>query len=241
MAPWISLALMILAGLGLVLRHDMLPVIGFDLGVASAAVAIAGLLVFSGRSEASMDEPARPVRNLHQPIIVSCLAALLFAAYTYSDVAIAFVTGKNTEPSSVANVRSGLPSRAQKNPRGRVALRLKRQADGLFSARARLNGSPTHLTVDTGAATLVLSAEDARRAGIDVKNLSFTVPVQTASGTVYAAPAQLERVFVGPLGAANVAALIAKPGRLDFSVLGMSFLKRLRSYEIQGNHLTLEG
>ncbi len=235
MAPWISLILMVLAGLGLVLRHDLLPVVGFDLGLASAAVAIAGLLMFSGRSDATPEDPAQPSNAWRAPMITATLGLFIFASYTFSNQIAGLLSGSTVELKPMANKITA------PKPNGRVALSLKRQANGLFSARARVNGSATELTIDTGAATIVLSAEDARRAGFNIANLSFTVPVQTANGTVYAAPAQLERVFVGPLGAADVAALIAKPGRLEFSLLGMSFLKRLRSYEIKGNHLTLEG
>lgn len=244
MAPWISLAMMVLAGLGLVLRHDMLPVIGFDLGIASAAVGIAGLLMFAGRTdglgqESGMGEAPTSLLDANNrlvgPLVVATLAVILFAGYTFSGAIISSVTGAGDKSTAVKTLV------LTPRPRGRAALRLKRQSNGLFQARALVNGSATHLTIDTGAATVVLSAEDARRAGISVDTLSFTVPVKTSGGTVYTAPAQLERVFVGPLGAANVAALVAKPGRLEFSLLGMSFLKRLRSYDLQENHLTLEG
>lgn len=235
MAPWISLALMVLAGLGLVLRHDLLPVIGFDLGIASAAVAIAGLLMFSGRDDSTSEDPNRRSMNWHQPMITATLALIVFAGYTFSNQVLELVSPSQSGLKPIAAERK--PTK----PTGRVALSLKRQSNGLFSARGRVNGSPTELTIDTGATTVVLSAEDARRAGINLADLAYTVPVQTGNGTVYAAPAQLERIFVGPLGAADVEALIAKPGRLEFSLLGMSFLKRLRSYRVQGNHMTLEG
>ena len=39
----------------------------------------------------------------------------------------------------------------------------------------------------------------------------------------------------------GVDALIAKPGALKESLLGMSFLRRLRSYEFSGDFLTMRG
>jgi aspartyl protease family protein len=39
----------------------------------------------------------------------------------------------------------------------------------------------------------------------------------------------------------DVEALVAKPGNLKESLLGMSFLRRLRSYEFSGDFLTLRG
>ena len=43
------------------------------------------------------------------------------------------------------------------------------------------------------------------------------------------------------LKAPLVEALVAKPGTLNENLLGMSFLKRLRSYEFSGDFLTLRG
>jgi aspartyl protease family protein len=51
----------------------------------------------------------------------------------------------------------------------------------------------------------------------------------------------LEDVAIGPLDRTRVEALIAQPGALSQSLLGMSFLSRLRSYEFSGDYLTLRG
>ena len=97
------------------------------------------------------------------------------------------------------------------------------------------------LLVDTGASTVVLKPADAARIGIDTSALSFTTPVSTANGTTYAAPVRLKSVSVGPLEVRDVEALVAQPGALNENLLGMSFLKRLRSYEFTGDFLTLRG
>ena len=67
------------------------------------------------------------------------------------------------------------------------------------------------------------------------------MPVQTANGRAYAARVRLERVAVGPLARRNVEALITPPGSMSKSLLGMSFLSRLRSYEFTGDVLMLRG
>jgi aspartyl protease family protein len=56
-----------------------------------------------------------------------------------------------------------------------------------------------------------------------------------------AARVRLDRVGIGPLDRTKVEALVAKPGALTQSLLGMSFLSRLRSYEFSGDFLTLRG
>ncbi len=95
------------------------------------------------------------------------------------------------------------------------------------------------MVVDTGASTIVLNPSDAARAGIKVEGLRYSVPVQTANGTSFAARVRLKNVSIGPVSINNVDALIAKRGALRESLLGMSFLSRLRSYEFSGDFLTL--
>ena len=87
----------------------------------------------------------------------------------------------------------------------------------------------------------MLRPEDAKKAGIDVSKLSFTVPVMTANGRTVAARVRLDSVAIGPLQREDVDALVAEPKALTESLLGMSFLGRLRSYEFSGDFLTLRG
>jgi len=97
------------------------------------------------------------------------------------------------------------------------------------------------LLVDTGATTVVLKPADAERIGVDTGDLSYTVPVQTANGTTYAAPVRLRSLAIGPLEVNDVNALVAPAGSLKENLLGMSFLRRLRSYEFSKDYLTLRG
>lgn len=122
---------------------------------------------------------------------------------------------------------------------GERAVRVRRRPDGHFMARVEVNGAPVTMLVDTGASTVVLKPADAERAGIEVKNLSFSVPVQTANGTTFAAPVRLRSITIGGIEVRDVETLVSKPGNLKESLLGMTFLKRLRSYEFAGEFLTL--
>ena len=95
--------------------------------------------------------------------------------------------------------------------------------------------------VDTGASSVVLKPADAERAGVDLDKLSYTVAVDTANGMTYAAAVRLRTLAVGPLVVRNVDALVARPGSVKENLLGMSFLRRLRSYEFAKDYLTLRG
>jgi aspartyl protease family protein len=118
---------------------------------------------------------------------------------------------------------------------------VRRRFDGHFSVRATVNGEAMLLLVDTGATTVVLKPADAARAGVATRELSYTVPVQTANGLTYAAPVHLRTISIGPLVVHNVDALVARPGSVNENLLGMSFLMRLRSYEFSKDFLTLRG
>jgi aspartyl protease family protein len=121
------------------------------------------------------------------------------------------------------------------------AVRIKRLWTGHFVADARIKGKAVEMIVDTGASTVVLRNEDAKKLGINMRSLHYTVPVQTANGSSYAARVELDSIFIGKVGLKDVEALIAKPGSLHQSLLGMSFLSRLRSYEFAGEYLELRG
>ena len=124
---------------------------------------------------------------------------------------------------------------------GLTEVKIRRRLDGHFTAAVDVNGAEVSMIVDTGASSIVLTPEDARRAGFNPDELSYRVPVLTANGRTVAARVRLNEVSIGPLDRTEVDALIAQPGALTQSLLGMSFLSRLRSYEFSGDFLTLRG
>jgi aspartyl protease family protein len=112
-------------------------------------------------------------------------------------------------------------------------------ADGHFLISGSVDGRPVTFVADTGATTVLLSYEDARHAGIDVESLRFRAPVQTANGLAMAAPYRIASLATGEISRSNVQALIAQPGLINTSLLGMSFLSRLSSFEVRGDRLIL--
>ncbi|HEY8194360.1 MAG TPA: TIGR02281 family clan AA aspartic protease [Hyphomicrobium sp.] len=121
---------------------------------------------------------------------------------------------------------------------GPASVRIRKTADG-FLANSDVNGQAMPLLVDSGAATIVLRQSDAEKAGIDVRRLTFDTPLKTANGTSYLATVRLKSVQIGQLAVDDVEALVAKPGALNENLLGMSFLRRLASYQIAGDFITL--
>ena len=100
--------------------------------------------------------------------------------------------------------------------------------------------APADLLIDTGAALSMLRQSDAEKAGIDINALDISASrskPQTAQ--TYAAPVRVRSLSVGPIHVEGIEALVAEPGSLNESLLGMSFLRRLRSYEVTGDFMTL--
>lgn len=116
---------------------------------------------------------------------------------------------------------------------------IHRGMGGHFQAPATVNGQPVSMLVDTGASAVVLSFDDAERLGIDPRNLAYTINVQTANGRAVAAPVRLEEVAIGPITRRDVRAMVTERGRLEQSLLGMSFLSTLSSLQIRTDELRL--
>jgi aspartyl protease family protein len=163
----------------------------------------------------------------------TAIALVLVAGYSYRDELgrIAFrIAGELSPPGSSLAV--------EQRQAGERAVRIRKRGDGHFVARVSVDGTSVSMLVDTGASTVVLRQSDARLLGVDTRTLRYTVPVQTANGLAYAAHARLHEVAIGSISVRNVDALVAQPGVLKESLLGMSFLSRLRSYEFAGEFVT---
>lgn len=116
---------------------------------------------------------------------------------------------------------------------------LRAHADGHYYARAEVNGRPLDVMVDTGATMVALTYEDAERAGLRLRPADFTGRVSTANGIAAVAPVTLDRVTIGRITVRNVRAAVCERGRLEKTLLGMSFLSRLDRVDIQQGRLTL--
>ena len=102
---------------------------------------------------------------------------------------------------------------------------------------AAVNGAPVRMLVDTGASLVTLTPADARAAGISPAGLVFSGHVQTANGTARMAPVTLREIRIGQLSIYDVPAAVLE--NLNVSLLGMSFLGRLRGYEMREGKLTV--
>ena len=111
-------------------------------------------------------------------------------------------------------------------------------AHGHFLVEASVNGEPLRFMVDTGASSIYLTPEDAERLGWPPQRLTFSERYDTAGGEVRAAPVRLRSLRIGQLEMYDLPASVGEESA-GISLLGMSFLQRLESYQVRGDTLIL--
>ena len=111
-------------------------------------------------------------------------------------------------------------------------------SDGHFYIRAQVNGVPLVFLADTGASDIALSPGDAQRLGINLQTLRFDRIYETANGTVRGSMIRLDDFKIQGIHLQNIRASINE-ATMSHSLLGMTFFKRLKSYEVKGDKLTL--
>jgi aspartyl protease family protein len=117
--------------------------------------------------------------------------------------------------------------------------RLKLSSNGHFVTEAEINGRDIKVMVDTGASAVALSHEDARKAGFRPDDLDFDVTVSTANGEVKAASVIIDRIEIGGISVEKVKGMVMPKGAMPGTLLGMSFLSRLHSFEVKDGVLHL--
>lgn len=115
---------------------------------------------------------------------------------------------------------------------------LDRMGDGHFYTDADIGSRSVRFLVDTGASVVALTGPDARAAGLDWSDADLRAIGRGASGTVYGVPVRLEKIELNGFEARDVPAAIIPEG-LDVSLLGQSFLSRLRGVRIDGDRMIL--
>lgn len=110
--------------------------------------------------------------------------------------------------------------------------------DGHYHVYAVINGTKVRFLVDTGATDIVLDPADARRLGFDLDRLTFDKPFGSANGVGYGASVELADLSVGAIHFSNIRVSVNR-APMGSSLLGMAFLKRLKSYSFSGGKLIL--
>ncbi len=233
MTTWLALFILAFAAILLVADESGM-IAGLDTTTFGYVALGLALLVFIGGGMVGSYR-GRAGTMARDAVVWLALGLGLVALYAYKDELMPIAARV------VGELLPGSAMTVEQSSGGLTEVRIRKRLDGHFTAKVRVNGTAISMIVDTGASSIVLRPEDAKKAGIDVGRLSYRVPVLTANGRTLAARVRLDKVAIGPLDRHKVDALVAQPNALTQSLLGMSFLSRLRSYEFSGDFLTLRG
>ncbi|HEY4775532.1 MAG TPA: TIGR02281 family clan AA aspartic protease [Xanthobacteraceae bacterium] len=223
---WFLLLGLCLALVLLVARHDDGAIGGLTTHDFASLIVKIGWLVLVGGAVLALFRH-RFTQALEAVVLWLVIALLLVLGYTY-----------RFELREVADrvLAELIPGRVA--ARGRT-MELARAQSGEFQIVTEVNGRRVAMILDTGASAVVLTSEAAKAAGLPIELAKYTVNVETANGRARAAAVTLDRVAVGDIVERSVPALVAQPGQLKTSLLGMSFLNRLQSWEVRGDKLVM--
>ena len=213
----------------LVAGHDQDTIAGLKPDDLGSLVYFVGLIVLVGGSVVVMFREQLS-QALEAALFWAVIGLILVFGYTY-----------RAELRGIADrvMAELVPGRAAQRSERNVEIARGRGGD--FQVAAQVNGTRVAMALDTGASAVVLTQEAAKAAGLPIELLSYTVQMETANGRTRAAAVTLDRIAVGGIIERSVPALIAQPGQLRTSLLGMTFLNRLESWQVQGDKLTMRG
>jgi aspartyl protease family protein len=230
---WVALFILALAAM-LLISNESGMIAGLDSSIFGYVAFLVALAVFIGGGMLGSYR-GRAGAMVRDAVTWLALGLGLVTLYAYKEELMPIAARV------VGELLPGSAMTVEQSTGGVTEVRIRKRLDGHFTAAVKVNGTSISMIVDTGASTIVLKPEEAEKAGIDVSRLTYRVPVITANGRTIAARVRLDEVAVGPLDRKKVDALVAQPGALTQSLLGMSFLSRLRSYEFSGDFLRLRG
>jgi aspartyl protease family protein len=225
---WILLAGLLIALLILIARHGEGTIGPLSSGQFGSLAYKIALLVFVGATVLIIFRE-RFAQALTAALLWVVLALILVIGYSYR-FELRYVADR-----VIAELIPGHPI-----SHGRT-VEVARAFNGDFEVTAEINGARVGMVLDTGASSVVLTRDDAKAAGLPLEVLVYSANIDTANGRTRAAPVTLNRIAIGGLVERSVAALVAQPGQLKTSLLGMSFLNRLQSWEVRGDRLLLHG
>ena len=144
---------------------------------------------------------------------------------------------QDSEARPATSLNAAVPEDTAPSARRQAFLSIR--DDGHYWARTVVNRKASvDFMVDTGASTVAVTQEDARRMGFRPDDLDYTMRIRTPGGETLGAEIFIDSIKVGQVEVRNVHAMVMRE-ELEQSLLGMSFLRELYSYEFRGDRLIL--
>ncbi|SMD09923.1 TIGR02281 family clan AA aspartic protease [Rhizobium sp. RU36D] len=163
---------------------------------------------------------------------ISVFAALVVvAAVQFPAIYTKVATAPEPAQETAAPVMAATPSNL---------VTLKADGRGHYSGTFKINGKPVDGLIDTGASLVAINESTARRLGYTAATLKFEHEINTANGKTDAAYVKLSKIEIGGIRVDNVDAFVLRDNALSSTLIGMSFLKKLGGYTVNGDRMSLK-
>ena len=130
------------------------------------------------------------------------------------------------------------PAKQQSNNYRTVTVR--GDSRGHFQVEGSVDGRRLDFMVDTGASLVALRERDANKLGIFPAPRDYTARTSTANGVIAVAPVRLPSLEINGIRIYDVRAVVIPDQALGVNLLGMSFLSRVRRFEMANGRLVME-
>lgn len=224
---FVAFAIVITVGIALAINADFGAVLGLTQEQTGRAIPL--VIILTLLASALVGRRHRLGEIVSGFLVWIAIGAVLMVGYTYRHELSRIgqrVMGELQPGAAIVDPETG-------------NVHISRSFGGSFRVTTQVNGADIPMIFDTGASAVVLSGADARRAGIDTASLSYTLAVQTANGTGFAAPVTLSEIRVGNITRNRVRAFIVQDGALETSLLGMTFLETLSRFTVSQDALEM--
>jgi aspartyl protease family protein len=142
---------------------------------------------------------------------------------------------------SGSDARPATPTVKSAVPAGPRQFSISADYRGHFTVHPMVRNTRLRMLVDTGASLVALTDSDARSLGLKLTPADYRIRISTANGVITAASVHLDELTLGEITVRRVEAVVMPAGALETSLLGMSFLRRLATFEITSGRLVLKG
>lgn len=150
-------------------------------------------------------------------------------------IGLALPTAMRSPAPAPATPAVAVPTATPAPPRETV---IRREDDGHFYAFANVNSEPIRFVVDTGASTVALTPEDARRAHINFDPSQVVRVGFSAGGELSGQPVMIDRMELDGKRAGSVPAVVLP--NLTVSLLGQSYLRQIATVSISNDEMRLK-
>jgi aspartyl protease family protein len=135
------------------------------------------------------------------------------------------------------------PAQSRQTPQTQSGYRtvtVQSSRGGHFQVEGSVDGRRIDFMVDTGATLVALRERDAGRLGIFPRPRDYTGRTSTANGVIAVAPVRLPSLEINGIRVYDVPAVVIPDDSLGVNLLGMSFLSRVRRFEMANGRLVME-